>query len=519
MPKIPTITATGQAAVLTLRRPSERATGAAGFAQFGQAMEKLAVKFQVQRDELDFAKLVGEYGEGLAAINLDLEQNPDFRTHAQRFDKATQGLRQEMLDRAPSGVVVDAMTKHMDRTLGVARVNSQVRAFELEGEKVLVDLDDLATTQAKHAAQFISLPSGNKMRQEAMAVFPEEVARAQAGGFLSATQADALVDKFNLTVQRDGMEVLLLTNIPLLFEKLQAGEFDDVPLVERERFIEAANKDLEIAAGKSRRADERQRVAAAREELDRLYVKLKSDDVDLSALEILKAEFITAREKDWLIEALTATTEGKTDPPKAVIIENLLDAPTNTEEEHLANAQQAKELAQEAYINGTLAKNEGINMIQRANRALRGEETESDAWFKMARAFLKDKFGWQGGVVGRFLNPKGSEIYWKLLKQLRSEADSDPLMQGEKVFERAEELAKVHAVDYLSTLGDLPPPPGEDPQIGFFEKLLERFLGPDPTKPKEGINVDPAAFKGRTLLNQDTGERWRSNGEEWIKVE
>ncbi len=46
MPKIPTITASGQAAVLTLPRPGPGAFGAQGFRQVSEEFGKIATKLQ-----------------------------------------------------------------------------------------------------------------------------------------------------------------------------------------------------------------------------------------------------------------------------------------------------------------------------------------------------------------------------------------------------------------------------------------------------------------------------------------
>ena len=79
------------------------------------------------------------------------------------------------------------------------------------------------------------------------------------------------------------------------------------------------------------------------------------------------------------------------------------------------------------------------------------KEVFADPWFKQASEDLKTQTGYQGGLIGTWLNPKGAENYRKGISQLMDQVEKEGL-RGKTIFDREQELVFPLKIDTITDM-------------------------------------------------------------------
>lgn len=487
MPRLRRIIAQGRGGVVRLPRPrfGTLARGFGELTKFGGGLSTIADKLQRTEDNLELAEKAGELDSRLKNLAFEVQRNPDFTSHPTLYAEGGQKIFADIVGRSKSNVVHNALSGHFNKTFPSQIVDVKANAIKLWHD------DQIARFNAGEDTLSRVIAEGTpEEAAEAKRLHAGLLAQMKAGGHFDARTTQKREEKFREKTTHARMQVLRLTDRAELRRQDKKGLFRDADPKIRLDILKAADADQarEERQLKSAKVEER------KQENNRFYDQLQDDKLDFQ--EVVDSTILTRQDKEFFKESLTHTDDIETDPRTAIAIEEILTGVAPTRTDRAANALQARSAAQRAFaVDKTLEKTDALNMIRRADDILAGEDVESQRWFKNARDFLKEKFGWQGGPLGRFVIPGGGERYWRLWSQLMREHRADPInMSGQRLFERAKEIAAPEAVDFFSEQAGLPAPP------------VEQQL------------PDPSQFKGRTMRDKQTGTRFKSDGKKWEPV-
>lgn len=448
MPTIPIITAQQGPGVLQLP-PIRRQTGFEEVSQFGQQLLDIDAKIRAQQDDIDLYRTLTETVAELSQRRIDLSADTDYETQPERFAKIANEIKYKKLDGIRSPAVAAVAQARIERMIAEANIHVQVDA-----NKRLV---------AQQGADTLALGEQAARRWIEAAPEKRDAIKQEWFTLVGRSLAFAPEQKNKKKAQWDEWTALesIRVNPTETLAALEKGAFPELDPKQRETLMKSA----EIAEARQQRLIEHEQKLQREDQNNQLYDKLRLNTLQWS--EVRAATVLSREDRDFFWKALKGENQ-PTDPTTAVRIQALLDTPKGNREQQVKNATAAKQLAQDAYIKTrTLEKSDALRMIQAADQILQGGEPESDEWFKTADAFLKDKFGWQGGIVGRFLNPEGGARYWALHSQLLHERETNPLLGGKALYDRAKELASPEAVNYFSGQAVAPGGKGEQKILRF----------------------------------------------------
>lgn len=449
MPRIPIVTAQTGPGILNLP-PIERQTGFDELTNIGKRISDIDAKIRAQQDDLDLYRTMTETETELAQKRQDFEKDTDYETQAERFGKLANEVKYRKLDTLRSPTVAAVYQARAERLIAEARIHVQT-----EANKRLIAQQgaDTLTLGEQAARRWIETPPDQReaIKQEWFTL----VDRSLAFGPEQKNKKKAIWDEWT------ALEAIRVNPTEAL-AALSKGAFPELDPKQRETLMRSA----EIAETRQQREIEHQAKLQRDEENNQLYDKLREGTLQWK--EVRASTVLSREDREFFWKALKGDNQ-QTDPTTAVRIQTLLDTPKGGNRElQVKNATIARDLAQTAYIKThTLEKSDAMRMIQAADHILQGGEPEADEWFKTADAFLKDKFGWQGGIVGRFLNPEGGAQYWALHSQLLQERETNPLLRGKALYDRAKELAGPAAVNYFSGQAVNPSGAGEHKVLRF----------------------------------------------------
>jgi len=448
MPRIPIVTAQQGPGVLQLPAV-QRQTGFEEVVQLGERMATIQGHIQRQQDDLDLFRTLTDTEIEIKQRQMDVSADTDYATQAERFQKSAKEV--------------------MFRKLGTLRSPSVAAVYQSRAERMIaeagihVEVDASKRQIAQQGAETLTL--GEQAATRWIEATPEQRDGIKQEWFDLVDRSLAFTpeQKNKKKAQWDEWTALesIRVNPTEALAALSKGAFPELDPKQRETMMRSA----EIAEARQERQIEHESRLQREEQNNALYDKLRNNTLQWS--EVRAAGFLSREDREFFWQALKGGDQA-TDPTTAVRIQTLLDTPKGNREQQVKNATAAKQLAQTAYIKThTLEKSDAMRMIQAADHVIAGGEPESDEWFKTADAYLKDKFGWQGGIVGRFLNPEGGARYWALHSQLLQEREQNPLLRGKALYDRAIELGGPEAVNYYSGQATAPTGKGEQKILRF----------------------------------------------------
>lgn len=431
MPRIPIITAQTGPGVLQL--PAiQRQGGWEEVGRFGAQLADIQAKLRDQQDDLDLYRTLTDTEAELGQWRLSMTADTDYETQGERFTKAANEIKYRKLETLRSPSVAAVYQARAERMIAKGQIHVQTDA--MKGQLKVQGADILT--------------SGEQAARLWIAADPDKREGIKQDWFTLVDRSLAFTpeQKNKKKAQWDEWTAIeaIRVNPTAALTALSKGEFPELDPNQRETLMRSA----EIAEARQQREVEHQQRLQREDQNNQLYDKLRDNALQWS--EVKAAKFLSREDREFFWKALKGDNQ-PTDPTTVVRIQELLDTPKGNRALQVKNAAAAKALAQEAYIKKhTLEKSDAMRMIQAADHILQGGEPEADEWFKTADAFLKDKFGWQGGIVGRFLNPEGGARYYALHSQLLQERETNPLLRGKALYERAKELAGPEAINYYS---------------------------------------------------------------------
>ena len=229
MPRIPIIQAESPAAVQRLPQRLPYADysglGQAGqaFEQFGQQLSGIGAKLQEQQNELDTAKLVGEFSGKVKEIETNLRYvEKDPLKWSKVFTEKTTELQNKMVSTASNKMVAKAFTQHVGRHLPIRAAEVHANALEWMGQQQTADLRDVGDLYAQQKAEAPSFAEAQAwdagyrdLLRKNPHFKPEEMQKEE--------------ERWKTKSNRAYMEHLARTDPQRLFEEDKKGYFDDFP--------------------------------------------------------------------------------------------------------------------------------------------------------------------------------------------------------------------------------------------------------------------------------------------------
>lgn len=118
----------------------------------GDAVEGLALKMQRARDESDLAAARTEATRQLDDLDLQFYEDPDYRTHVDRFDERSSTIKDELAGRIESGDARRRFSEAFDNFQEVKRSAIKSRAIKREHDAMIGTLDTDLGSIARQAA-------------------------------------------------------------------------------------------------------------------------------------------------------------------------------------------------------------------------------------------------------------------------------------------------------------------------------------------------------------------------------
>jgi len=499
MPRIRQVVSEQQPGVVRLPRNIPVATaqelgiGAAqAVEQFGGQLGEIAKKVQDTADELEVSQRRGEYDAAVADLQEQVKLEPDTFEQPAIFKRNLADLQNNILENTERAPVAQTLQKYFNLTGPVAVVDVQATAITIANDKQINLLNEQADSQSKIAARTEDPDERGKIMDSVAAIATRMAERGQMSFAAAGNFKRGLAERVIL----DRMKILAETDRPKLRAESSAGLYDAADPVKRLAILKIADaNDVREGVQANKALKE-----ARSNELRDFYRRAKLPESDANHLkldDVLASTTIEFREMDFFDAMLRKTTDPKTDRGTLISITDLLDARTNNREQEIENATRAIALAKDAYINKeTLAKTDTLNIITRGNKIIEGEDPTRTLWFRLAKEFLKNKFGWTGGEFGQWLNPEKAGLYFELYKTLLAEVEAEGGPRGQAIQERAEELARPHILDMLDET-----PAALEPGAGF----------PDPTTYEP--NSEGTDDEGRVWTNGPKADKWVLKGQ------
>lgn len=492
MPKIPILTAEHQGPrgidLPGIPAPPKIITGFEQLGQLGETIGTIGDRLQKQEDDLKLLKASSAYDFQYGEATLKLSENPRYYEHETIATKNVRDISDSVRKQFNlSGAVDAAFVAHVQGRMAKDILGVKIEARQMQGQQISADLMDLKQMYSTLAAEAVT-PEG---RDDAIRNFTEAVKRAEQRGFLHADQSKKILLDFTQDRLAKNMDYLRRVSPWRMWALEDEGAFANVDPIRHDQILRAAEADKI----RVEHAKDRELAKLRSEENITLYRKLRDDS--LTPEDMLASPHLDRQDMEFFWGALKKQeVTPETNPATAIMIEDLLDKSVKNRGEAIDNATAAKALIKNAYVDeGSLLKTDALSMYKRANDKIAGANPETDRWFHLSKEFLKDKFGWQGGVVGRFLKPEGAQKYWELVSQLMAEQEANPTqMDGKAIYDRAVQLAGPAAVNFWS---------GEAGQPG--PKATEQL-------------PDAAKHKGRTVQDTKTGKTYRSDGKKWLPL-
>lgn len=457
--------------------------GAGAFAEltrFGGQLAQIAENLQNTEDDLALTRMRGEFS--LQSANLQESiKTEDPAVQGEMFRTGMIELANTIKASSDRTAVQTAFQQFVNLNLPRDLIAVNAESLKQRRDRNIANLNEMTIQTAKAAALSFEEPA---VRDILISDLFEVIDRMTDRGELSFVERGVRREALEEQVLLDEMQLLRRTNPVLLKERADAGFYDTVPRIEMLKILEASQRDQDQKLRQTRAL----RVEARFQENREFFKKLENDTLTLD--EVLDSPSLTREDRTFYSKALSLTAPIETDPATAVRVENLLDPPTLDRQEQVRSAEQAKALAETSFVDDKkLSRTDALNMIRRANSIIRGDDPETERWFKFSRKFLRDKFGYDTAAEA-FLHPEGAAMYWPIMNQLMREQELNPeVLRGEAIFDRAKELAGPSVV-------------------GFFRDTLGRF----PTSLEGAPPANPAdpRYQNETYRGNKTGQGWTS---------
>ncbi len=487
MPKIKQVISTQLARPVRLPRnigfQTAEDLGAGAFqalTQFGGTLAQIAQNLQDTEDDLALTRMRGELNLGSANLAEQVKTEPP-EMQGEMFRTGMIDLANKIKATSDRIPVQNAFQSVVNLSLPRDLIKVNAESLKQRRDRNIANLNEMTIQTAKAAALSFEEPA---VRDILINDLFEVMDRMVDRGELSFVERGVRREALEEQVLFDEMQLLRRTNPTLLKARADAGFYDRLPRVEMLKILEMSQADQDQKLRQTRAL----RVEARFQENRQFFKKLENDTLTMD--EVVDSESLTREDRSFYKKALSLTAPIETDPATAVRIENLLDPPTLDRQEQVRSAEQAKALAETSFVDDKkLNKTDALNMIRRANSIIRGDDPETDRWFKFSRKFLRDKFGYDTAAEA-FLHPEGAAMYWPIMNQLMRDQERNPeVLKGEAIFDRAKELAGPSVV-------------------GFFRDTLGRF----PTSLEGTPPANPAdpVYQGETYRNNKTGQGWTS---------
>jgi hypothetical protein len=285
----------------------------------GNALQKFAGEiatygkelYQAQR-EADLQDRIGKATAELSTLELDFERDQDFRTSPQRFNEASDAIRDKYLDGVNDAAVATAFRKQYGNLALSKSLNVRKASFAKEKDYNVASLDSNIDVYATSAANAKNPAEALIVENQARIA----IASSQANGWITAEEAGKRERTFlgkrdTAVVLRDLSIDPALTATKLSLDPTYAGNIDPV---QRERLVANAYSRADTQQRQADAAAEKARKARGDELLKDAYSRGEKGALTRAYVEEIKP-FVEPHEYKSLLKSLGG--EDRKDNPTA----------------------------------------------------------------------------------------------------------------------------------------------------------------------------------------------------------
>ena len=164
---------------------------------FGDNLGEVATHLLHQQDEIDLAKMTGEYDFRLADAQMKLKEDPEYLTHPNKFIEAENQIRKEVLKMSGRVPVQTAFASHIARKFPSDLISVKAEALNLWNRKQAADIGNLSENMLADVARATS----DEQRKESIATYEGIVNNAEKRGILPPVEAEHLRKAFRQQAQ------------------------------------------------------------------------------------------------------------------------------------------------------------------------------------------------------------------------------------------------------------------------------------------------------------------------------
>lgn len=245
MPRIPQFTASPQAAAPSspshINLPARIDFGT----QLGEAAQATAGiigKLRSQQADLDLSMMSASTEAGVNALHLSMQNDPEViknpESYEEVFSKRYTTMVGQVAEGGRSTLAKNAFGNYVATRFPKDLINARKIGLELWHKTNIADLDQITAIKAQNA---INAPTDSARDQEILE-FNDTVKKAALRGSIDAVNAVGRMEKFRHDVAGGFMQQLAQTDPTEMRRRNNAGEFNNVDIVQRNSILDGALK-------------------------------------------------------------------------------------------------------------------------------------------------------------------------------------------------------------------------------------------------------------------------------------